>query len=119
MPTQTLTTPGTTLIPAKTPVIQGTPLWHIIVVSLAAGVGLAVACGLIILGVEYFEEAKQAGKRFGGAILATVASLVCIGAIAVGIYAMVNPPKSKPLKVDNASGGAVSTTVSPILKTPS
>ncbi len=88
-----------TLIPAKTQLIQWTPLWHIIVVSVAAGCGLALAFGLILLGIEYFETGKTPALKGGGAVLGVAAAAVCVLGIAAGVYAMCNPQSSKPLKV--------------------
>jgi hypothetical protein len=88
-----------TLIPAKTPVIQWTPLWHIVVVSVAAGCGLAVAFGLILLGIQWSEKRKSGAEKGGGYLLSGLAAAFCLAAIAAGIYAMAHPAKTKPLKV--------------------
>ncbi len=95
----TTSTTGYTLIKATTPVVQWTPLWHIILVSVAAGCGLALAFGFILLGVEGVQVAKTSAMKIGGYGLGLVATLFCLAAIGLGVYAMVNPSKSKPLKV--------------------
>jgi hypothetical protein len=87
------------LIQAKSPVIDLSAVWHILLVSLAAGAGLAIAFGLILLGGEFFEEGKDGARKAGGIALGIVAAAFCVGVIVVGIHTMVNPPKSKPLKV--------------------
>jgi uncharacterized membrane protein SpoIIM required for sporulation len=88
-----------TLIKAKTPVIDLTALWHIVVVSVAAGCGLALAFGLILLGAKRGEDAKTGVEKTGGYLLAGLAAAFCVSAIAVGVYVMCNPPSTKPLKV--------------------
>jgi hypothetical protein len=87
------------LIKSTTPLIDGTALWHIIVISLAFGAGLALAFGVALLGFEHGEEGKSAGERAGGFLLAGACAVLCVGAVAVGVYVMCNPPKTKPLKV--------------------
>ncbi len=92
-------TTGYTMIKASTPFISGTALWHIIVVSVAAGCGLAIAFGLILLGSEWGQKAKSSGERAGGWLLGTLAAAFCVAAIAAGIYIMVHPAKSTPNQV--------------------
>ncbi|MBO0767762.1 MAG: hypothetical protein J2O48_03665 [Solirubrobacterales bacterium] len=115
---QTLTTAGTKAAASSTPVIDGNALWHIIVVSAAAGAGLALCFGLILLGVKFFQEG-QAGQKLSGYALSAVSGVVAVAAIAGGIYMMTNPKSSKPTKVKDAQGKVISTTASPILKTKS
>jgi hypothetical protein len=87
------------LIKPSTPFIDGTALWHIIVISLAFGAGLALVFGVALLGFERGEEGKNSGEKAGGFLLAGACAVLCVAAIAVGIYVMCNPPKSKPDKV--------------------
>ena len=87
------------LVKSTTPLIDASALWHIIVVSLAFGAGLALAFGVGLLGFERGGEAKTGGGRAGGFLLTGVCAVLCVAAVAVGVYVMCNPPKSKPLKV--------------------
>lgn len=96
-------TTGYTLVKPTTPLIDGTALWHIVLVSVAAGAGLAIAFGLILLGTEWGQEARSSLGRAGGWLLGLLAAAFCIGAIVVGIHVMVNPAKSKPAKVVKSS----------------
>jgi hypothetical protein len=89
-------TTGYTLVKASTPFIDGNALWHIIVVSAAAGCGLAIAFGLILLGAEHGQSAKNGAEKAGGWLLGLLAAAFCIAAIGVGIYVMVHPAKSTP-----------------------
>jgi hypothetical protein len=96
-------TTGYTLIKPTTPLIDGTALWHIVLVSVAAGAGLAIAFGLILLGTEWGQEAKNSLGKAGGWLLGLLAAAFCVAAIVVGIHVMVNPAKSKPYKVVKTS----------------
>jgi hypothetical protein len=104
-------TTGYTLVKASTPFIQGSALLHIIIVSVAAGCGLAIAFGLILLGSEWGQEAKTGAAKFGGWLLGLLAAAFCILAIVLGIHIMVNPKGSSPSKVvpsSSSSTGMVS-----------
>jgi cytochrome bd-type quinol oxidase subunit 2 len=91
---------GYKLISPSTPTVNWTALWHIILVSVAAGCGLALLFGVILLGV-HFAERKQAGdaERGGAYALSGVAALACAAIIVAGIYVMTHPEKSKAGKV--------------------
>lgn len=91
--------PGYTLVKPSTPLINGTALWHIVVVSVAAGCGLALAFGLILLGTEYFGEGKNPSIKGAGGALAVGAAAFCLAAIGLGVYVMANPTSSKPAQV--------------------
>jgi hypothetical protein len=105
------TTTGYTLIKPSTPFIDGNALVHIIVVSAAAGCGLAIAFGLILLGSEYGQIAKTSIARAGGWLLGLLAAAFCVAAIGAGVYIMVHPAKSKPSMV--VKSGATTSMVAP------
>ncbi len=100
MPTSTT---GYTMVKASTPFINGSALWHIILVSVAAGAGLAVAFGLILLGSEWAQKKNPSGERTGGWILGILAAAFCVAAIVAGIYIMVHPKGSAANKVVKSS----------------
>jgi uncharacterized membrane protein SpoIIM required for sporulation len=87
------------LIKPTTPFIDGSALWHIIVISLAFGAGLALVFGVALLGFDRGEHSKNTGERAGGFLLTGVCVVLCAVAVAVGVYVMCNPPKTKPDKV--------------------
>jgi hypothetical protein len=64
------------LIPASTPFIDGNALWHIVVISLAFGAGLALAFGVALFGLECGEDGKSAGERTGGFLLTGVCAVL-------------------------------------------
>jgi hypothetical protein len=88
-----------TLVKPSTSWINWTDLLHILLASLAAGAGIAVAFGLFLLGMEYFQEGKSEGIKIGGWLLGAAGLLFCVGAIGVGVYVMTNPPSSTPATV--------------------
>jgi hypothetical protein len=100
-------TTGYTLIKASTPVINGSALVHIIIASVAAGCGLAIGFGLILLALRWTREGRSGGVKAGGYVLGLAASAFCVGAIVVGIYVMTHPSKTKPLKVVSSSSSAL------------
>jgi hypothetical protein len=104
MPTSTT---GYTLIKASTPVINGSALVHIIIASVAAGCGLAIGFGLILLALRWGQTGRTASVKAGGWVLGLAATAFCVGAIVVGIYVMTHPSKTKPLKVVKSASALV------------
>jgi nitrate reductase gamma subunit len=79
-----------------TDLINGAALWKIILASLFGGAGVAIAFGLLLLGLR---RARQGGSdRVLGYGLATLSAAFCVAAVVVGLVAMVDKPASKPPK---------------------
>jgi hypothetical protein len=87
--------------------VDWTALWHIVVIALAFGSGLALGFGLLLLGLSRGADGKRGVERAGGYVLAGLCGAACIVAIGVGVYVMCNPPKSKPDKVVATTSGYV------------
>ncbi|MBV9336086.1 MAG: hypothetical protein JO262_04760 [Solirubrobacterales bacterium] len=106
-----------------TPIVDWTAMWKICLVALAAGAGVVVFFGFMLLGLKFAhspathgapdggtddahgagtDRAPSAGARLGGFTLSLVCGLVCVGVIAVGVYAMTKKPSSKPAKPKTA-----------------
>jgi hypothetical protein len=106
-----------------TPLVDWTAMWKICLVALAAGAGVVVFFGFLLLGLKFAQgPAKGAahddaagathsaatdrppssGARLGGFALALLCGLVCIGVVAIGVYAMTQKPSSKPAKPKSA-----------------
>lgn len=82
-------------------------MWKICLVTLAAGAGVVVVFGFLLLGLKFANRpaadgTQSTGSRLGGFTLSLVCGLFCIGVIAVGIYAMTKKPSSKPAKPKSA-----------------
>jgi hypothetical protein len=101
------------------PIVDWNAMWKIFLVALAAGAGVVVFFGLLLLGLKLsqgpathrthnagadgtpdagIDRTPSAGARLGGFTLALVCGLICVGVIAVGVYAMTKKPSSKPAK---------------------
>ena len=81
-----------------TDLINGAALWKIILASLVGGAGVAIAFGLLLLGLERAQHARSGGSagmgRVGGYSLATLAAVFCLAAVVFGVFAMVKKPSS-------------------------
>jgi hypothetical protein len=106
-----------------TPIIDWTAMWKICLVALAAGAGVVIFFGFLLLGLKFAQgpatgashEATAgdvqnagtngppgAGARLGGFTLALLCGVICIGVVAIGVYAMTQKPSSKPAKPKSA-----------------
>ena len=84
-----------------TPIVDWNAMWKIFVVALAAGAGVVVAFGFLLLGVRVANRSGSAGSggsRLGGYALAGVCGILVVGVVVIGIYAMTKKPSSKPAK---------------------
>ena len=100
------------------PIVDWNAMWKIFLVALAAGAGVVVLFGFMLLGLKISQgpathgpdgakstgpdRTPSAGARLGGFTLSLVCGLVVVGVIAVGVYAMTQKPKSKPAKPKSA-----------------
>jgi hypothetical protein len=94
-------------VPPPVPLVDWTALWHIVVIAVAFGSGLALGFGLLLLGLSRSGDGKRGVEKAGGYVLAGLCGAACIAAIGVGVYAMCNPPKSKPDTVVATTSGYV------------
>jgi hypothetical protein len=106
-----------------TPIVDWNAMWKIFLVALAAGAGVVVFFGFMLLGLKISQGPARysahapgpsgtqsagpdgtpsAGARLGGFTLSLVCGLICVGVVAVGVYAMTQKPKSKPAKPKSA-----------------
>jgi NADH:ubiquinone oxidoreductase subunit 6 (subunit J) len=79
-----------------TDLINGAALWRIIVASLVGGAGVAIAFGVLLLGLH--QARKGGSDRFVGYGIATICATFCVAAVVVGVIAMADKPASKPPK---------------------
>lgn len=109
------------------PIVDWNAMWKICLVALAAGAGVVVMFGFVLLGLKFAQgpatdrthragtdgtpiagsdgtpiagtdRTPSAGARLGGFTLSLVCGLVCVGIIVIGVYAMTKKPSSKPAK---------------------
>lgn len=77
--------------------INGAAVWKIVVASLVGGAGVAIAFGLLLLGLQRARAARAgAGGRLLGYSVAALAGAFCIAAVVIGLVAMIDKPASKP-----------------------
>jgi hypothetical protein len=73
-------------------IVDWSAIWKICLVVLAAGAGTVVIFGFMLLGLKFAGSAgadgTQGGPRVGGLAVAVLCGGICIGIIALGIYAM-------------------------------
>jgi len=100
------------------PIVDWNAMWKIFLVALAAGAGVVVMFGFVLLGLKFSQgptphdaeraaaegsdtagtKPPSAGARLGGVALSLVCGLVCVGVVVIGVYAMTKKPSSKPAK---------------------
>lgn len=90
-----------------TPIVDWSAMWKICLVAFAAGAGVVIMFGFVLLGLKFAnrpasDSTHSAGSRLGGFALSLVCGLVCVGVIAIGIYAMTKKPSSKPKPTKSA-----------------
>ena len=91
------------MIVLASPIIDWNAMWKICVVALAAGAGVVVVFGFLLLGLKIANRpgtdgTRGTGSRLTGYALSAVCGVIVIGVIVVGIYAMTQKPSSKPAK---------------------
>jgi cytochrome c biogenesis protein CcdA len=82
-------------------IVNASALWKIIAASLAAGAGVVIAFGILLLGLSRAAKATNEGTRLANYAIGVLAGVFCIGAVVIGIYAMAKKPasaKPKPAK---------------------
>jgi hypothetical protein len=105
------------------PIVDWGAIWKICLVALGAGAGVVVLFGFVLLGLKFAQgpatggthdaqadgapsagssRTPSAGARLGGFTLSLVCGLICVGVVAIGVYAMTKKPSSKPAKPKSA-----------------
>jgi hypothetical protein len=83
--------------------VNWSALWKIFAVSMLGGVGVVLVFGILLFGVKFARNAKTGGREWAGYVLSGVCAVICVGAFAVGIYAMAEKPASKAKKTQKES----------------
>lgn len=80
------------------PLVKWDDILKILLAGLIGAVGVVVVYGFGLLAVSRARSTKSEGVRVADYGIAGVCGLLCVAAVAIGIYAMVNKPKSSTLK---------------------
>jgi hypothetical protein len=78
-----------------TDLINGAAVWKIILASLVGGAGVAIAFGVLLLGLSR-ARSSQAGQRTLGYGVAAISAAFCIAAVVFGLIATIDKPASTP-----------------------
>jgi hypothetical protein len=70
------------------PIVDTSALWKIILASFAGGAGVAVAFGILVLGVSRGQSTQNGEVRVLNYGIAILAGLFCLAAVVLGIHAM-------------------------------
>ena len=81
------------MFPLASPIVDWSAIWKICLVALAAGAGTVVIFGFLLLGLKFANSpaadgVHSGGSRATGLAVSAVCGVICIGIIAIGIYAM-------------------------------
>lgn len=88
-----------------TAIVDWNAMWKIFVVALAAGAGVVVVFGFLLLGVKISN--RPGGSRVAGLSLSVVCGVIVIGVVVIGVYAMTKKPSSKPAKTAKTKSALV------------
>ncbi len=72
--------------------IDWSELWQIVVAAFIGGAGVVMVFGLLLLSLQRSTAKNNPGIRLIHRALVAVCGACCIGAVAVGIYAMAEKP---------------------------
>lgn len=86
------------MIVLATPLVKWDDVLKILIVGLIGAAGVVVVYGFLLLAVSRARATKSEGVRIVDYAIAGVCGALCIAAVAIGIYAMVNKPKSSSSK---------------------
>jgi hypothetical protein len=78
------------MLTLATALINGSALWKIVVAAFVGGAGVAIAFGVLLLGLSRADSATGPTQRAGGYALSAACAAFCIAAVAVGVYAIVH-----------------------------
>jgi hypothetical protein len=70
------------------PLVDTSALWKIVLASLAGGAGVAVAFGILLLGLSRAAKTESGGVRALNYGIVLLAGLFCLAAVVLGIHAI-------------------------------
>jgi hypothetical protein len=78
------------------PLVKWDDVLRILLAGLIGAVGVVVIYGFLLLAVSRARESKQEATRIIDYAVAGVCGVLCVGAVALGIFAIIHKPKSSP-----------------------
>jgi hypothetical protein len=76
------------------PLVKWDDILKILLAGLIGAVGVVVVYGFGLLAVWRARSSQSEGVKVADYAIASLCGFLCIAAVAIGIYAMVNKPKS-------------------------
>ncbi|MBV9817556.1 MAG: hypothetical protein JOZ07_04320 [Solirubrobacterales bacterium] len=76
------------MLALASPIVDTNALWKIVLASLAAGAGVAIAFGILLIGVSRAQKTTNGGARVLDYGLAVIMGAFCVFAVVAGIHAM-------------------------------
>jgi hypothetical protein len=70
------------------PIVDTSALWKIILASLAGGAGVAIAFGILLVGLSRAAKTENGGVRVLNYGIVLLAGAFCLAAVVLGIHAM-------------------------------
>jgi hypothetical protein len=86
------------MIVLATPLVMWDDVLKILLAGLIGAVGVVVLYGFLLLAVSRARSSTSEGVRILDYVIAGVCGTLCIAAVVIGIYAMVNKPKPSSSK---------------------
>jgi NADH:ubiquinone oxidoreductase subunit 6 (subunit J) len=82
-----------------TPLVKWDDVGKILLAGVVGGVGVVLVFGILLLGLSQARSAQHRGARLLDYAISGLCGALCLAAVAIGIYAMVNKPKSSSASV--------------------
>lgn len=76
------------------PLVKWDDVLKILLAGLIGAVGVVVIYGFLLLAVSRARDSKHESTRVIDYAIAGACGILCVGAVAIGIYAIVHKPKS-------------------------
>jgi NADH:ubiquinone oxidoreductase subunit 6 (subunit J) len=86
------------MVAFATPLVKWDDVLRIFLAGIIGAVGVVLVFGLLLLAVSRARSSEHESTRIVDYLVAGVCGAACLFAVAVGIYAMVNKPKSSQSK---------------------
>lgn len=91
------------MVAFATPLVKWDDVLRIFLAGIIGAVGVVVVFGFLLVAVSRARSSRHESTRVLDHLLAGLCGAVCLFAVAVGIYAMVNKPKSSQSKAGGTS----------------